>query len=133
LPSDTPRFASPDDVEDEAAGWPNDFLECRLYGHVWRPNRATFNRTLRYYYVVQACSRCHSERHSELDQRGRVTAVWMRYAEGYLTKKIGRIIGDAKDSLRLIGLGRVYEIEYTRKTSERPHSKHTREQIGLAE
>lgn len=124
------RYASPEEVEEQADQWTEDFLECRLYGHVWRPARATFNSTFKYYYVIQRCSRCFSERHSELNQYGHVMASWMKYAEGYLTKKIGRIVGDGRDTLRLAALTRVYDLTKTRKM-DRPHSSVSRRELGL--
>jgi hypothetical protein len=124
------RYASPSEVESQADQWSEDFLQCRLYGHPWRPSRATFNSRFRYYYVVQLCPRCLSERHAELNERGHIMASWMKYPEGYLTKKIGRIVGDGRDVLRLAALTRVYDVAKTRKV-ERPHSMATRRELGI--
>lgn len=128
-----PRYATPDEVAQQAEEWPEHYLECRLYGHVWRPARATFHTTYRYYYVVQLCQRCACERHSELTERGHVAASWLVYADGYLTKNVGRIVGDGRDVLRLAALSRVYQVGKSRKVGDRPHSKATRQALGLGD
>lgn len=126
-----PRYASPTDVRSHAAEWPETFLECRLYGHVWRPLRATHHVRYRYYYVVQECQRCESERHSEITERGAVTAQWIQYTEGYLTKDVGRIVGDGRDVLRLAVLQRVYDVKTSRSVDAMPHSRNTRDALGM--
>jgi hypothetical protein len=131
MPSDTPqRYASPEDVERHAARWPKRFLECRLYGHEWRPKRATHYPELRYVLTVQRCPRCTSERFSELSERGAVLATWIEYAEGYLTEHVGRIVGEGRDVLRVAALERVFNME-TSHDAETPRSKSTREALGL--
>jgi hypothetical protein len=119
MTDDGPRYAEPDEVSRQAAAWSKAILECRLYGHHWRPQRAVYHDQYRFYYLVQACPRCHTERHTELNPAG------------YLTKGIGRIVGDGRDALRLAAIERLYTLTATDELDERPHSRATRDDIGL--
>lgn len=127
-----PRFAEPHEVEHLARGWSEDQLQCRIYGHVWRPLRATFHTEYRFYYTVQVCPRCESERHSELSERGHVASTWIKYAAGYLAEHVGRIAGDGKDVLRLSALQRVYRLEAVSDLATDAHSRATRGLRGAA-
>lgn len=129
--NDPPRYADAAEVAAQAQEWPDEFLECRTDGHVWRPARATWNAALRYFYAVRRCSRCGTEAHAELTERGHVTAKWYVYADGYLTKRIGRIVGDGRDALRLASLQRLYGLKTTRRMSAVPHSAATRRELGM--
>jgi len=133
VPLSPPRYATPTEVESQASRWSEDFLECRLYGHHWKPSSATFHGVYHYWRIVQVCPRCTSERVAELDGHGRVTSQAIHYAEGYLTDGIGRIVGDARDTLRLATVQRIYAVKRTRKASELPHSRATRKALGLSE
>lgn len=130
--TDTPRYASPEDVERHARDWPGAFLECRLYGHEWRPLRATHYARMRYYLTAQQCPRCTSKRFAEISERGSVLSQWIEYADGYLTKNVGRIVGDGRDVLRLAALNRVFDLKRSR-AAETPHSQATRNAIGIAD
>lgn len=130
-PQRAPQYAETREVERQATSWSDEVLECRVDGHMWRPARATHHTTYRYYYVVQRCPRCLCERHTEMTERGTITARWITYADGYLCKGMGRIVGDGRDILRLSALTRVYDASNTRKATERPRSMHTREAIGM--
>lgn len=125
------RYASPTEVERQAARWSEAFLECRLYGHNWRPSSATFHNVYRYWRIVQQCPRCTSERVAELDSHGAVTSQQIDYADGYLTDGIGRIVGDARDTLRLAAVQRLYTVRKTRKAEDKPHSSATMRALGM--
>jgi hypothetical protein len=119
-----PREASVADVRAMARSVPSEFLECRLYGHSWRPLTAHHNKQHKFLYVVQTCSRCATLRHQELSERGHVYAQWYSYVDGYLTGS-GRIIGEVRDALRALTLGRVYDVQTNSKLEAR--SSATRE------
>ena len=76
-------------------------LLCRDMGHAWRPRSAVWSQRERAYEVVRRCSRCHTERIMLLSDRGGVLESWYRYAEGYLVKGVGRIVGEQRDAVRL--------------------------------
>lgn len=124
-------YASREDVKRQAAGWTGEVLECRVDGHTWRPSRASYHATHHYFYIVQRCARCQSERHRELNAFGHVVASWYVYADGYLTKDVGRIVGEARDELRLSALERLYHVTRVTRLAESPHSAATRRAIGM--
>ena len=110
----TPRWASLDDVERLADQWDPRVLECRTYGHHWQPSQATFNTKYRYYRVVQICPSCTSERIMELDSRGHIVKLKIDYADGYLSKHTGRIVGEGRDILRLATVTRTFDLKKER-------------------
>lgn len=114
-----PQWASLDDVERLADQWTPDILRCRTYGHLWEPQQATYNSKYRYYKVVQICRSCDSYRNMELDSRGHVVSQSIDYADGYLSKGVGRIIGDGRDILRLQTVLKTFDVRKTSK-GDRP-------------
>jgi hypothetical protein len=131
MTAEEPRYADAREVERQAERWTDEILECRTDGHYWRPARATHHTAYRFYYIVQRCARCLCERHTEMTERGTIAARWIVYTDGYLTKGMGRIVGDGRDALRLAALTRMYDTTNTRKLTERPRSMHTREALGM--
>lgn len=92
-------FADTADVEKFATQLPDSFLQCREFGHSKRPytairTRTGFERTVR-------CTRCKTVWEQVLDRHARMITSRPRYADGYLAKGIGRIVGDGRDVLRL--------------------------------
>jgi hypothetical protein len=53
----------------------------------------------------------------ELDSRGHKIKSTIEYADDYLTKGIGRIVGDARDTLRLATIMKTYNVTKTAKGS----------------
>lgn len=135
LPSRTaPRVASPDEVAELAQDWTDEILECRTYGHKWTPHRAQHVKQYRYFYVIQLCERCTTTRHMEISESGgEVYDTWYEYPDGYLTKGLGRIAGDARGQLRLATVLRTFQVETVsgRKVANmrKPHG-HTRDATG---
>lgn len=127
MPQHAPQYASPADAERLARDWTKAQLSCRLYGHIWQPLRATFHQTYRYFSTVQLCPRCKSERHAELNERGHVVSTAIHYPKGYLAEKVGRIVGDSKDALRLVALARVYDVQAITDPDARARSRAGRE------
>lgn len=120
--------ASIDDVRRAAEGWDEDQLECRMNRHTWSPSQARHDRTVNLIKVVQICHRCDSQRHQEIHgSTGALFSQWYVYGEGYLTKGIGRISGDGRDTLRLETVMRTFKIT---KGKVEVHSKATREALA---
>lgn len=116
--------ASVDDVRRAAEGWDEDQLHCRMNRHDWEPSQARRDASVNLIKIVEICSRCDSEKHQEINgTTGLQFSQWYVYAEGYLTKGMGRISGDGRDTLRLEYVFRTFKI--TRAKVE-PHSKATR-------
>jgi len=77
-------------------------LQCRDYGHGWRP--VTAYREGRTYVRVLSCANCGTEKKQRLSSYGEVLSNRMSYPEGYLFKGVGRITGEAKNVVRLASL-----------------------------
>lgn len=99
------------DVKRQARQWSDEILECRTYGHMWRPYTARFNNRYKYWAVVQRCQRCTSERRRQLTARGKRTSSSYDYVDGYLTEGLGRLTGEARDILELATITRVFPVE----------------------
>lgn len=127
----TPMWAPVEDVRAIARDWDDDVLMCRTYGHPWQPEMARLMAREGYYAVSQRCPRCKTRKHSELSLKGRVYASWYEYAEGYLTEGVGRIVGEAKDELRLATVTRVFSLAVVKakRDTETPRSIHTRQGV----
>jgi hypothetical protein len=105
------KIADRGEIEEWAHDLPVKFLLCRELGHNWRPNTAvqverTFERSLR-------CPRCKTERWQILSLRGEVLAQSYRYPENYLAPKMGRLVRDCRDALRLESISRIVPIDGT--------------------
>lgn len=106
------NFADPDDVAAAAAGWSDAVVQCRIYGHSWRP--LTVRHSLGTYTIVQRCSRrCGCQRETTMNERGYLHGGWkLSYADGYLMEKgTGRVDGDGRARLRIVSLRSMTVIE----------------------
>lgn len=121
-PFDEPLDPALDDVSEFAEALPEEFLACRELGHHWQPWAAGlhpdggFDRTLR-------CSRCHTEKHQELSNRGSVLTSRYNHPDGYLTKGLGRITGDGRGVLRLEAIRRLMNSDFNHH-DDHQHDQH---------
>jgi hypothetical protein len=96
-------WAAPDDVLSAAQGWSDGQVNCRVYGHAWRPLTVTHRPG--FYTIFQRCGRCRNERQQEVNERGYPVTQWhMTYVEGYLLRGLGRVGQDGRAALRLRSL-----------------------------
>jgi hypothetical protein len=102
--------ATRDQVIELAREWPAAYVECRMDRHEWRPSTARHYPGFRYFHVIKICHRCRTEKHQEIGEAGQLFASTYRYPTGYLTNGRGRIIGDARDALRLESIKRSFKI-----------------------
>ena len=79
-------------------------LQCRDFGHSWRPYSAEFVAARRQYVERLQCGRCSTLRVRLLDGRGAQLASHYDYADGYLVKGLGRLTGEDRDAVRLAGV-----------------------------
>lgn len=99
-------FADLGFVQEFAEGLPERFLYCREMGHNWRPFSAGrhkdggFERTLR-------CTRCKTKRIQSISDRGIILSSHYEHPEGYLSKGMGRIVGEGRGVLRLESIKRI--------------------------
>lgn len=107
------NFADPDDVASAAENWSDAAVQCRVYGHSWRP--LTVTHALGAYTIRQRCSRrCGCERTATMNESGYFFGSWrMTYPDdGYLMARgTGRVDGDGRARLRLTSLRSMNVIE----------------------
>jgi hypothetical protein len=98
------QWASPEDVEAEAAGWTDAVVTCRAYGHSWRPATVTSHNGA--YTIRQRCNRrCGTERECAMDSRGHYMKRWqIKYREGYLMEHLGRVDQEGRARIRLASI-----------------------------
>lgn len=80
---------------------PAEYLECRDWGHSWRPYSATFNRKERMYVQTLECQRCTTKRDRMLGTRGQNLGASYEYADGYLMPGSGYLSTTDRDGIRL--------------------------------
>lgn len=88
------RVAQPasDEINAEtfAATLTDRFLQCRDFGHNWRPLTVDYDRKSRSYYRQLRCVSCRTIRKQLLDGSGHVVTNSYAYADGYLTHHFQR-------------------------------------------
>lgn len=86
---------------------PTDHLQCRDFGHAWRPYHAEWSAELRCYVSELRCSRCRTVRQRLISRTGEQLKSGYQYVDGYQLKGIGRLTGHDRDFLRLESLRHV--------------------------
>lgn len=126
---------TPKEAERQARQWSDEFLQCRTYGHPWRPGTARWNGRYKFWATIEKCPRCTSERHRELTRTGKVMSSNIDYADGYLSEPGGgRFTGEARDMLVLATVTRTFVVEKIngkRADGELPHSLAMRRELDL--
>lgn len=136
--SNGPVYASPEAVEQKLAEWDDNVLTCRTFGHNFEASTATQNKRLKYWRLIRKCARCRAEKVMEVSFRGQVYSSFIDYTptDGYLASGLGRIIGDAKDVVRLAAITRTFDIRTLTAAEARediPRSQKTRIGVGMEE
>lgn len=78
-----------------------DYLQCRDFGHSWRPYTARWVAAERAYESTLRCSRCRTLRTRYIGQNGQQMGAHYNYAEGYTIQGMGRLAGHERDLIRL--------------------------------
>lgn len=91
-------------VEAAIADLDDSSLQCRDFGHSWRPYEAEYIAARRQYVERLQCGRCSTLRVRLLDGRGAQLTSHYDYAPGYLVKGLGRLTGEDRDAVRLAGV-----------------------------
>jgi len=95
-------MASERDVAEWAADLPDEYLECRDYGHNWKPWAVRFDEEHNAYVRVARCGRCKSTRPEWMGMGGSRDRTSIAYRDGYLAPAgTGRLVMKDKDALRL--------------------------------
>jgi hypothetical protein len=91
------------EFQDRVAGYPEEYLSCRDFGHSWRPVTAeqgkggVIKRTL-------GCANCDAQRNQTLDKFGYVLTNSYGYSAGYIMPGVGRLTAAQRATLRLANL-----------------------------
>jgi hypothetical protein len=87
---------------DDALGKMNiDYLQCRDFGHSWKPHTARWIESQGHYESQLRCTRCGTLRTRLLSRTGAQVQGQYLYSEGYLVKGMGRLTGGDRDKVRL--------------------------------
>ena len=86
---------------------PENHLQCRDFGHSWRPYTATWDAPARCYVTQLRCSRCRTLRERIIGQNGQQLGSHYLYADGYLVEGMGRLGPADRNHLRLVSVLRV--------------------------
>lgn len=103
------KWAEVSIVEAMSEQWQDAIVQCRIYGHAWRP--LTVRRHGLGFVVTQSCHRCRNMREQNMDSRGYGTPWKMRYEDGYLLTGLGRIDQEGRAVLRLAAIRHLTIIE----------------------
>jgi hypothetical protein len=123
------HYADPGETVAQSKEWTDDQLTCRVKGHRFTvPRVAQHYIRYRYFYIELECEGgCGVVQCQEMNERGHVYWSQPRYPNGsdpdvprYLSRN-GRIVGDAKDAIRLEMIYRVFKPRKTNKQDADPH------------
>ena len=78
-------------------------VQCRDFSHSWRPYTARMIQGGQFEQVLR-CSRCKTLRNRLLSRTGAILSSSYDYADHYVIKGLGRIVGEEKDHLRLLSV-----------------------------
>ena len=78
-----------------------DHLQCRDFGHSWRPFSARWIPKFNQYESQLKCLRCSTVRTRFLSRTGAQISSAYDYADGYQIKGLGRLTGVDRDVIRL--------------------------------
>ena len=76
-------------------------IQCRDFGHSWRPYSARWMAKDNAYQSQLQCQRCKTLRVRWLSKTGAQLSGSYDYPEGYLVKGLGRLSGTDRDVIRL--------------------------------
>jgi len=91
----------PDPVEAAVKAMDLSHIQCRDFGHSWRPYTAHWRQQDNAYESQLRCQRCSTIRVRWLSARGEQLSGQYDYPEGYLVKGLGRLTGHDRDIIRL--------------------------------
>jgi hypothetical protein len=89
------------DIRATITDMPIDFVQCRDYGHAWRPHNSVWNQQERCYNTSQRCSRCKTIRERDIGQAGQLVRNRYDYRDGYIIAGMGRLDVSDRDMIRL--------------------------------
>jgi len=79
-------------------------IQCRDYGHSWRPHWAEALPRKQGWLQELRCERCGTTRKRILDKYGDVITSSYRYTDGYLFPGLGRLTAEDRGQLRIASI-----------------------------
>lgn len=92
------------DLQAVVSGMDLTHVQCRDFGHSWRPYSARWIASYNSYESQLICNRCKTIRTRFLSRTGALTNSNYDYADGYLVKGMGRLTGNDRDTIRLASI-----------------------------
>ena len=89
------------EIQKAVAAMTLEHVQCRDFGHSWRPFHARWIPADNLYESQLRCSRCTTIRTRFLSRTGEQLSSGYDYAEGYTTKGLGRLSGSDRNVIRL--------------------------------
>jgi len=91
-------------LQDAVAKMELAYVQCRDFGHSWRPYSARWLQAYNSYESQLQCQRCKTVRTRFLSATGSQLSGGYDYADGYLVKGMGRLTGSDRDVIRLASI-----------------------------
>lgn len=85
-------------------GMSDNQLQCRDFGHSWRPYTVEWVPQHRHYLEALRCTRCRTMRMRLLSDTGELLGNRYVYSDGYLVQGVGRLEQADRDAMRLASL-----------------------------
>jgi hypothetical protein len=107
-----PPVLSQEQVDTAIKSLPVQFLQCRDFGHTWRPLHARWVPQDNRYEAELKCPRCKTIRTRYLSSRGELLTNKYEYEDGYqMPKGMGRLEGEERDLIRLTSIQSILVVD----------------------
>jgi len=97
----TTEPVTPVSVDEAVKHMAFEHIQCRDFGHSWRPYSARWMPTFNQYESQLMCARCKTIRTRFMSRTGALLDSKYDYADGYTVKGLGRLSGVDRDVIRL--------------------------------
>jgi len=104
---------TPVKIQDAVKSMAVEHIQCRDFGHSWRPYSARWMPTFNQYESQLICNRCTTIRTRFMSRTGALLDSKYDYVEGYTVKGMGRLTGHDRDIIRLESILSVLEKDET--------------------
>lgn len=93
-----------DPLDDAIDKLSTEHVQCRDFGHSWRPRGAVWIPRDNCFKQTFACARCTTERYRYLNSRGSILSASYDYPEGYQMTGHGFMTSSDRDRVRLASM-----------------------------
>lgn len=107
-PPKAPAKSELDRVLDELSV---EYLQCRDWGHSWRPFSALWQAQDNCYCSILRCARCGTERTRYIGSRGQLLGNNYQYADGYTMAGQGRMTSEDRDHIRYASIQKILTVD----------------------